>query len=234
MSYGTSEHLTANAIRHPFSNRNLYPISECHLHAAVQIDRHPVNRRVPKLCRKNCNRMVVCQCSVPEGFNFPALAFAPGTFRINLLDTIRRFVKALRQAVVLSVVLCLVEGGAGVLTHGLPDEFGYDTHLDLQGFLFRIQFRRVGQLLNNRPHILRDEVPLRQQLIEGRQKLLLNHQFAQVRRLASSSFNEPGVALPDGASVFVVGMPDLAAVHVATATAVNSPGEAMLAVVLAA
>lgn len=47
MSYGTSEHLTANAIRHPFSNRNLYPISECHLHAAVQIDRHPVNRRVP-------------------------------------------------------------------------------------------------------------------------------------------------------------------------------------------
>ena len=47
MSYGTSEHLTANAIRHPFSKRNLYPISECHLHAAVQIDRHPVNRRVP-------------------------------------------------------------------------------------------------------------------------------------------------------------------------------------------
>lgn len=28
MSYGTSEHLTANAIRHPFSHRNLYPISE--------------------------------------------------------------------------------------------------------------------------------------------------------------------------------------------------------------
>ena len=47
MSYGISEHLTANAIRHPFSNRNLYPISEGHLHTAVQIDRHPVNRRVP-------------------------------------------------------------------------------------------------------------------------------------------------------------------------------------------
>ena len=128
MSYGTSEHLTANAIRHPFSNRNLYPISECHLHAAVQIDRHPVNRRVPKLCRKNCNRLVVCQYSVSEGFNFPALAFAPGTFRINLLDPIRCFVKALRQAVILSGIFFLVKRGAGVLTHDLPDEFGYDTH----------------------------------------------------------------------------------------------------------
>lgn len=34
--------------------------------------------------------------------------------------------------------------------------------------------------------------------------------------MASSSFDEPGVALPDGAAVFVVGMPDLAAVHAAT------------------
>ena len=47
MSYGTSEHLTANATRHPFSNHNPYPIPKGHLHAAVQIDRHPVNRRVP-------------------------------------------------------------------------------------------------------------------------------------------------------------------------------------------
>ena len=138
---------------------------------------------------KNCNRLVVCQYSVSEGFNFPALAFAPGTFRVNLLDPIRCFVKAVRQAVVLSVVLCLVEGGVGVLTHDLPDAFGYDTHLDLQGFFFCIQFRRVGQLPNNRLHIVRDEIPLRQQLIEGRQKLLLNHQFAQVRRLASSSWH---------------------------------------------
>ena len=67
----------------------------------------------------------------------------------------------------------MVKRSAGVLTHDLPDEFGYNTHLDLQGFLFCIQFRRVGQLLNNRLHIVRDEVPLRQQLIEGRQKLLL-------------------------------------------------------------
>ena len=77
---------------------------------------------------KNCNRLVVCQYSVSEGFNFPALSLASGTFRVNLLDPIRRFVKALRQAVVLSVVLCLVEDGVGVLTHDLPDEFGYDTH----------------------------------------------------------------------------------------------------------
>ena len=111
---------------------------------------------------KNCNRLVVCQYSVSEGFNFPALAFAPGTFRINLLDPIRCFVKALRQAVVLSVVLRLVEGGAGVLTHDLPDAFGYDTHLDLQGFFFCIQFRRVDQLSDNRLHIVRNEVPLRQ------------------------------------------------------------------------
>ena len=234
MSYGTAEHLTANAIRHPFSKRNLYPISECHLHAAVQIDRHPVNRRVPKLCRKNCNWLVVCQYSIPESFDFSALTLASGAFRVNLLDPIRRLMKTLRQAVILSGIFFLVKRGAGVLTHDLPDEFGYDTHLDLQSFLFRIQFRRVDQLSDNRLHILRDEAPLRQQLIEGRQKLLLNHQFAQVRRLASSSFNEPGVALPDGASVFVVGMPDLAAVHAATATTVNSPREAMLAVVLAA
>ena len=189
MSYGTSEHLTANAIRHPFSKRNLYPISECNLHAAVQIDRHPVNRRVPKLCRKNCDRLVICQYSVPEGFNFPALSLASGTFRVNLLDPIRRLVEALRQAVILSGIFFLVKRGAGVLTHDPPDEFGYDTHLDLQSFLFRIQFRRVGQLSDNRLHIVRNEIPLRQQLIEGRQKLLLNHQFAQVRRLASSSWH---------------------------------------------
>ena len=30
-----------------FSHRYLYPISEGHLHAAIQFDRHPVNRRVP-------------------------------------------------------------------------------------------------------------------------------------------------------------------------------------------
>lgn len=47
MSYGTSEHLIANGIRHSFSHRNFYPIPEGHLHAAIQIDRHPVNRRVP-------------------------------------------------------------------------------------------------------------------------------------------------------------------------------------------
>lgn len=77
---------------------------------------------------KNCNRLVVCQYSIPEGFNFPALAFAPGTFRVNLLDPIRRLVEALRQAVILSGIFFLVKRGAGVLTHDLPDEFGYDTH----------------------------------------------------------------------------------------------------------
>ena len=45
---------------------------------------------------------------------------------------------------------------------------------------------------------------------------------------ASSSFDEPGVALPDGAAVFVVGVPDLAAVYAPAAAAVNSSGEAML------
>ena len=52
--------------------------------------------------------------------------------------------------------------------------------------------------------------------------------------MASSFFDEPGVALPDGAAIFVVGMPDLAAVHAAAAAAVNSPGKTVLAVMLAA
>lgn len=72
--------------------------------------------------------MVVCQYSVSEGFNFPALSLASGTFRVNLLDPIRCFVKALRQAVILSGIFFLVKRGAGVLTHDLPDAFGYDTH----------------------------------------------------------------------------------------------------------
>ena len=50
----------------------------------------------------------------------------------------------------------------GVLAHGLPDQFGYDAHLDLQGFFFRIQLCCVGQLLKDRLHIVRDEIPLRQ------------------------------------------------------------------------
>ena len=74
---------------------------------------------------------------------------------------------------------------------------------------------------------------MRQQLVEGRQKLLLNHRFAQVRRLTSNFLDKPGVALPDGAAIFVIGMPDLAAVHAAAATTVNSPGKTVLAVMLA-
>ena len=108
-----------------FSHRNLYPISESNLHAAIQVDRHSVNRRVPDFRRENHDRLVIRQYSVPEGFNFPALSLAPGAFRVNVLDPIRRFVEALRQAVVLSVILCLVESGAGVLAHGLSDQFGY-------------------------------------------------------------------------------------------------------------
>ena len=128
----------------------------------------------------------------------------------------------------------MVESGAGVLAHSLPDEFGYNAHLDLQGFLLRIQFCCVGQMLENGLHIVRDEVPLRQQLVKGRQKLLLNHRFAQVRRLATRALDEAGVALPDGAAVFVVEVPHLAAVHAPAAAAVNSAGEAVLAVVLTA
>ena len=55
-----------------------------------------------------------------------------------------------------------------------------------------------------------------------------------MRRLAPSPLDEAGVALPDGAAVFVIGVPHLAAVYAPAAAAENSPGEAMLAVVLAA
>lgn len=43
-------HLIANATRHPFSHRHLHAIPKGHLHTAIQIDRHSVNRRIPKLC----------------------------------------------------------------------------------------------------------------------------------------------------------------------------------------
>ena len=88
-----------------FSNRHFNPISEGYLHAAVQIDRHPVNRRAPKFRRENRDRLVIRQYSVPEGFDFPALSFAPSAFRVNLLDPIRSFMEALRQAVVFSIIL---------------------------------------------------------------------------------------------------------------------------------
>lgn len=55
-----------------------------------------------------------------------------------------------------------------------------------------------------------------------------------MRRLASNFLDKPGVTLPDGTAIFVIGMPDLAAVHAAAAATVNSPGKTVLAVMLAA
>jgi len=89
----------------------------------------------------------------------------------------------------------------------------------LQRSGFGLGFRRARQLIQYGVIVVNDERAVGQQFIVCGEKVSLNAFLGQVGRVALAAVFELRVALPDGAAILVVGVPDLAAVPPAAASA---------------
>ena len=209
-------------------------IFEGEVQDTIGIHRDFLHHGIPQRRREFGDFLIAVHQLFCKGCEHFALRGAADAFSLDSLISISYTLITLCQRIVSGGVFLLIHCHAGVLCNGLFHQLGYHFHLIPQISSFGFQGLYIREEIHDDLDILRNEVPLIDKLVEGLEEFLLYDHLRQVRRSTMMPVLKLCIALPDHPAVFAVGVPHLAAVHLAAAAAENPSRKAARAIVLAA
>ncbi len=199
----------------------------------VPLDGHGVDDREPEPVIKLSDRFaVLCQLE-HKAADVLGLGFPLGFCRLELLQLGLGGFVPLCQAVVAFQVSGLVLCRGGIFLDAPLGQLGHHLHFGKERRNLAVQGAGVGQRRLHGAALIQQPLFIRHQRIEGIQEPGLDLLLSQVRCLALFFTGELAVASPDGAPVFVGGMPDLGAEESAAIPADQPGGKDTVAAVAA-
>lgn len=191
------------------STFHLHAVTEAEHERSVMADCHDVDDRKPQLIVKDRDRLVQFVQFKHKGADGVSLGLPFFLLRLKLLDLLSHSFVPLLIAVVLRRKLFLVLCRGRILLDALSREFHDDLGFPEQFLHLRIDCGGIRQSFIHHPAVRKDTVTARQKTVVGGQKPCFDVILDKVRRGADVFTLELIVALPDGASVFVRGVPGL-------------------------
>ena len=175
----------------------------------IPMDGHGVDDREPEPVIELGDEVAVLRQLEHEAADVLGLGFPLGLCRLELLQLGLGGFVPLRQTVVTFQIGGLVLGGGRVLLDAPFGQLGHHLHFGQKGRYLAVQGAGVGKRRLHGAALVQQPLFVRNQRIEGIQEPGLDLLLSQVRCLALFLAGELAVAPPDGAPVFVGGMPDL-------------------------
>ena len=150
-----------------------------------------------------------------------ALYLAPVALCLYVLHPVFQFHKPFRHSLIFALILPLINAASGIAVDACADVLRYASYFiaQVEGFFF--ESGCIPQAHHQRFCILEDEIPVFQRRIERCEEFLLDGFFGQVRRIARLLPLEFPIVQPNDVTLFLRGMPDLAAVQPATSVPVH-------------
>ena len=191
------------------SGRNLMPRLELKGQPPITVNSHGVDDREPKPVIKLREGLSVLRQFEHKAANVLGLGFPLGLFRLEFLQLGFGGFVPFCQTIVAFQIGGLILCGGGILLNAPLGQLGHHLHFGKKRRNPAVQGAGISKRRLHGAALIQQLLFVRHQRIKGIQEPGLDLLLGQVRCLALFFAGELAVAPPDGAPVFVGGMPDL-------------------------